>query len=177
MLPTSSLVPTFRSNKELPWERLIHALGNVDDQNAVVESFVAFIDLLGFGDANTPEEFTRLYGSLEAIRHEFEFRPREKSTREAHEAVEKHVLMFSDCIVVSIPARSPYTKLTGKFDLFVSELHGLALSQGVCALKHHFVRGVVDIGLVLQGQLSGQSGACPSLPTGEESGASGDCSE
>jgi hypothetical protein len=121
------------------------------DVNRLTQSFVAFIDLLGFGDrvrtAKSPGEIRRLYASLDAIRHQFEFRPQEASTREAQKAVAKRVLMFSDCVVISIPARSAFTKLTGAFDLFASELHNLALSQGVCALQGHFVRGAVDFGL------------------------------
>src|SRR5262249_29377344 len=99
------------------------------DENRLTQSFVAFIDLLGFGNrvriAESPDELRTLYESLDAIRQQFEFRPQYESTREAQKAVAKRVLMFSDCVVVSIPIRSPFTKLTGAFDLFASELHGL----------------------------------------------------
>jgi hypothetical protein len=121
------------------------------DESRVSESFVAFIDLLGFGDvaraAHTTEQLKTLHYSLDAIRQEFEFKPMNALTRGAQSAVEKSVLMFSDCVVVAVPLRSSFTQLTGVFDLLASELHAIALSQASCALKGHFVRGAIDVGL------------------------------
>jgi hypothetical protein len=92
------------------------------NKRQIVESFVAFIDILGFGDlarsAKTPDQLQKLYESLDAIRHEFEFRPRDKLRKEEHRAIEKRVLMFSDCIVTAMPLKSEYTRLTGTFESF-----------------------------------------------------------
>jgi hypothetical protein len=121
------------------------------DRRDVVKSFVAFIDLLGFGqmarDAQTSDDLQRLHQTLDVIRHQFEFRPSDPWTKEEHKAVAKRVLMFSDCVVISIPLRSQYARLTGTFDLFAGELWSIALSQAACVIGGHFVRGAVDLGL------------------------------
>jgi hypothetical protein len=115
------------------------------------QAMIAFIDLLGFSHkartARSQGDLNTLYDALSTIRNEFDFKPSDRSTKEAQKVASKNVMMFSDCIIVALPIRSRFTQAHGNFDLFADELTILALSQGNCAIKGQFIRGGIDLGL------------------------------
>jgi hypothetical protein len=81
------------------------------------------------------------------VRKEFEHKPTQESTREVHKISRKTVLAFSDCLVISVPIRSPEAAQIGDFDVIMSELTGLAFSQCNCVFNDVFLRGGVDFGM------------------------------
>ncbi|SDE72336.1 hypothetical protein SAMN05216337_103329 [Bradyrhizobium brasilense] len=112
---------------------------------------VAFVDLLGFSarveSIRTEQELRALDDDVAFAQNEFGHKSSDKFTRQSDRAVGKSVLAFSDCLVLSVPLRSPLTPIQGTFDILMSELSGFALSQGTCVLEGIFVRGGIDLGI------------------------------
>ena len=112
---------------------------------------IAFIDLLGFSarvEAISTEDGLRaLDEAVSFVQAEFGHKTRDESTRAANRAVQKTVLAFSDCLVISVPVRSPLTDHQGSFDVLMDELNSFGLAQGSCVLRGTFLRGGVDIGV------------------------------
>jgi hypothetical protein len=112
---------------------------------------VAFIDMLGYSarvrNVSTQDALLALDKDVTLVQREFEHKPNEETTREVKKFSRKTVLAFSDCLVVSVPVRSPEADQIGDFDVIMSELTGLAFSQCNCIFKNVFLRGGVDFGM------------------------------
>lgn len=110
----------------------------------------AFIDVLGFAarveSINTEQQLLDLAGDVAFVHETFEHKVPDALTRESHKSVDKKIQVFSDCLLLSVPLRSPLTALQGQFDILMSELHGIALAQATCVLRGIFLRGGVDLG-------------------------------
>ena len=117
----------------------------------IVESLVAFIDLLGFSERvlalSSVGDLGRLIDSIRRIRSYFDYQPADPGTREAQRISNTEVLAFSDCVVVSIGLKSPATEVQGEFDvsghdlLMIAHVHATAVASG------NFLRGGLDKGL------------------------------
>lgn len=111
----------------------------------------AFIDLLGFSARveaiSTEAELETLDGDVRFVQSQFDHKSPDELTRESHRITHKTVLAFSDCLVISVPIRSPIIEHQGAFDALMSELTSFAVAQGSCALRGIFVRGGVDLGM------------------------------
>lgn len=110
----------------------------------------AFLDILGCADriraAETPKDIGAIVTDIRTIQELFEFKPKDQYVKEAHAGSKKTVLAFSDSVIVNVALHSTMTKLQGTFDPIMSELAGMALAQGRCAIFGLFLRGGVDIG-------------------------------
>jgi hypothetical protein len=111
---------------------------------------IAFIDLLGFSARveaiSTEDELRALDDAVSFVQAEFGHKTRDELTRDSNKVIHKTVLAFSDCLVISVPVRSPLADHQGSFDVLMSELNSFALAQGTCVLRGMFLRGGVDIG-------------------------------
>jgi hypothetical protein len=111
---------------------------------------LAFIDLLGFSARveaiSTETELRALDDAVSFVQAEFGHRTRDESTRDANKVMHKTVLAFSDCLVISVPIRSPLADHQGSFDLLMDEMSSFGLAQGTSALRGTFLRGGVDLG-------------------------------
>src|ERR1051325_2414695 len=96
-------------------------------------SLVAFIDVLGFTErvlrVRTEAELKSLEKDMEAVQDHFAVDTDDEITQESHEVSNKEVLAFSDCIVLSTSLDSELAQLQGTFDVLMSEVASLALSQ------------------------------------------------
>jgi hypothetical protein len=113
-------------------------------------SMVGFFDILGFSaqvaKVKSEAELIKIAGTVESIREHFEFRARDKSTRELHNILGKRVLAFSDCVVTAMSVQTDFVRSEGFFDTFGAEIVDMALSQVRCIWDGYFLRGGIDIG-------------------------------
>jgi len=111
---------------------------------------MAFIDLLGFSARveaiSTKAELRALDDAVAFVQAEFGHKTPDESTRDANRVMHKTVLAFSDCLVISVPVRSPLADHQGSFDLLMDELSSFGLAKGSCVLRGTFLRGGVDLG-------------------------------
>ena len=113
-------------------------------------SMVGFFDILGFSakveKVQSETELVEIAGTVESIRKHFEFRAKDKSTRETHTILGKQVLAFSDCVVTAGSVQTDFVRSEGLYDTFGSQIVDMAYSQVRCILDGYFLRGGVDIG-------------------------------
>ena len=113
-------------------------------------SMVGFFDILGFSakveKVQTETELVELATTVESIRKHFEFRSKDKSTRETHIILGKQVLAFSDCVVTAVSVQTDFVRSEGVYDTFGSQIVDMAYSQVQCIFDGYFLRGGVDIG-------------------------------
>jgi hypothetical protein len=111
---------------------------------------VGFFDILGFSakveKVQSETELVELAGIVESIRKHFEFRSKDKSTRETHIILGKQVLAFSDCVVTAVSVQTDFVRSEGFYDTFGSQIVDMAYSQVQCIFDGYFLRGGVDIG-------------------------------
>ncbi len=115
------------------------------DKENLLNGMVAFIDFLGF--SNEVEGITET-DKLESVIHKIE-KLRDEFSREADiKAISKiEVIAFSDCMIFSVAGKSDITKLQGKYDIWLSELFIIAISQFNCIMNHgFFIRGGIASG-------------------------------
>ena len=121
------------------------------DKAETIEALVAFIDLLGFSErvlaVRSRGDLARVVQSVRKIRDYFDYKPTDRTTREAQEISNTEVLAFSDCVVVSIGLRSPATEVQGEFDIWAHDISIMAHLQGAAVASGHFLRGGLDKGL------------------------------
>jgi hypothetical protein len=110
----------------------------------------AFLDLLGFKDrvlsAHDTAAVDAIAKDVRKIQAEFDYKPKDTTTREIQAHYEKTVLAFTDCVVVNVPLQSAITEQEGTFDALMSELSGMAFAQGRCVSSGLFLRGGIDLG-------------------------------
>ena len=87
------------------------------------------------------------------VQSEFEHKPTDKLTQESKRSIDKTVLAFSDCLVISVPVQSPLAKLQGDFDVIMSELTSFAWAQGACVLHGIFC----EVALILVFCIAGKT--------------------
>ena len=113
-------------------------------------SMVGFFDILGFSaqveKVKSEAELIKIAGTVESIREHFEFRAKDKTTRELHNILGKQVLAFSDCVVTAVSVQTDYVRSEGLFDTFGAQIVDMALSQFRCIWDGYFLRGGVVIG-------------------------------
>lgn len=113
-------------------------------------SMVGFFDILGFSakveKVQSEMELVEIAGTVESIRKHFDFRTKDKSTRETHNILGKQVLAFSDCVVTAVSVQTDFVRSEGLYDTFGSQIVDMAYSQIQCVLDGYFLRGGVDIG-------------------------------
>jgi hypothetical protein len=113
-------------------------------------SMVGFFDILGFSakveKVRSETELVEMAGTVESIRKHFEFRSKDKSTRETHTVLGKQVLAFSDCVVTAVSVQTDFVRSEGLYDTFGSQIVDMAYSQVQCLFDGYFLRGGVDIG-------------------------------
>lgn len=113
-------------------------------------SMVGFFDILGFSakveKVQSETELVEIAGTVESIRKHFEFRSKNKSTRETHTILGKQVLSFSDCVVTAVSVQTDFVRSEGLYDTFGSQIVDMAYSQVQCIFDGYFLRGGVDIG-------------------------------
>lgn len=119
-------------------------------QKNISIGITAFLDVLGFGDrvlnACKIADIDAIARDIRKIQAEFDYKPKDKLTKEVHDNYKKTVLAFSDSVIVNVPLQSEMTEIEGTFDPLMSELHGMALAQGGCVTSGLFLRGGVDLG-------------------------------
>lgn len=119
-------------------------------QKNISISITAFLDVLGFSDrvlnAKNTADVDAITKDIRKIQSEFDFKPKDKLTREVHANYKKTVLAFSDSVIVNVPLQSEMTDLEGTFDALMSELSSMAFAQGRCVTSGLFLRGGVDLG-------------------------------
>lgn len=106
---------------------------------------VVFIDFLGFSNEvikiTDIDKLNSIINKIEKLRDEF--------SREADiKAISKiDVMAFSDCMIFSVASKSETTKLQGTYDIWLSELLLIAISQFNCIMNHgFFIRGGIASG-------------------------------
>lgn len=118
-------------------------------ESKITNNLVAFIDILGFSNralsVETVSELKKLETDIRYIQSEFEFEP-QGSRAQVHSELNKEVLAFSDCVVVSLSVDSPIARLQGVFDTWLGELNLFAYSQWTCVHRNTFLRGGVAHG-------------------------------
>lgn len=112
----------------------------------------AFIDILGFTPkiaqaGSSVEKLTKIADSVRTIQEEFEHNPADDLTKGAHEALNKEVLAFSDCVLIGTDLGSSTADVMGGLDLILAELNSFGIAQACCVVKNIFLRGGVDMGL------------------------------
>ena len=116
----------------------------------IENSLVGFIDLLGYSERvrniSSDEALEQLIEDIKHVQDTFEYKPNDESIKKSHKVSKTQILAFSDCIVLSLPFKSPLTKEQGSFDTFMLEITSLAYSQARCVLNNIFVRGALDLG-------------------------------
>ena len=75
-------------------------------------SMVGFFDILGFSaqveKVKSEAELIKIAGTVENVREHFEFRAKNKSTREVHNILGKRVLALSDCVVTAVSVQTDF---------------------------------------------------------------------
>lgn len=119
--------------------------------SAIKLAMVGFIDLLGFSERvqslKTRADVFALDQDLMRVQRWFGHKPTDPVDRASHRIVSKKVSAFSDCIVLSVPTDSALSDYEGDLDIFLNELHSMALGQGEAAVNGIFLRGGVDLGI------------------------------
>lgn len=114
----------------------------------------AFFDLLGFSNRvraiTTDQQLSDLDRDVRLVQDEFGHKSADKTIKKMHRIMQKRVLAFSDCVVVSMGLGSDLAKSQGIFDVLMSELDSFALAQGACVVNDIFIRGGVDLGYFFQ---------------------------
>jgi len=112
-------------------------------------ALVAFLDILGFKSKiqtmETDNDFENVYNELELVQSEFA-KKSDKLDNKYRRSIGKKVLVFSDCIVISLNLTSQFARQFGNFDPFLAELHYFGLCQMTCACNGVFLRGGITIG-------------------------------
>jgi hypothetical protein len=116
---------------------------------------VAFIDLLGFGNAveeavstwedNPVQKYNSTIEKVINTQTNFEA-PDWKPPRDENIEGDKTVLAFSDCIVWNCPIKNPTAEEIGTYNDLLLRFESLAISQFQCIEQGIFVRGAVDVG-------------------------------
>jgi hypothetical protein len=126
-----------------------------EDQATFGRAVVAFIDLLGFGDAvveavrTWEEDPVKGFNSTIAkvIKAQEHFDHSDWIPREDEVVVgEREVVAFSDCIVWVCPIQNPTAMEIGTYNDLLLRYEALAIAQFRCIQDGIFVRGAVDVG-------------------------------
>jgi len=106
---------------------------------------VAFIDMLGFSDqvgiSKSLGDVKKIIQQVQALRSEFQ------EVTELRELAKKEVIAFTDCMIISVAAKSKVAQLQGTYDTWMVELLLIALSQYKCVMTTNiFIRGGMSDG-------------------------------
>ena len=106
---------------------------------------VAFIDVLGFSRqveiSKSLSDIKKIIQQVQSLRNEFQEEP------EVKKWFKKEVLAFSDCMIISVAAKSKIAQIEGTYDTWLNELLLIALSQiEVVMNKKIFIRGGISKG-------------------------------
>jgi hypothetical protein len=140
-----------------PWEskRLAMPDDISSDETKSGPAVVAFIDLLGFGqavidgfrdwDQNVSEAYRNTIERVIRAQEIFET-PQWKSGQQAAIEGEKTVIALSDSIIWNWPIDNPTARSIGTHNDLLLLFDSLAISQFQCIQQGTFIRGAVDVG-------------------------------
>jgi hypothetical protein len=117
---------------------------------AINDSFVAFLDLLGFKDrlfgVRSDEDLTRLYADVRTIHRIFEKDSTDPLICDTQAMMKKRIISLSDSLVISYEFGNPFEACASWVDVLAQELADLAVAQGTAVVKGIFMRGGISCG-------------------------------
>jgi hypothetical protein len=111
----------------------------------ITYGIVAFIDVIGFSrqveTSKSLSDITKIIQQIQSLRNEFQ----EES--EVKELFKKEVIAFTDCMIISVAAKSKIAQIEGTYDTWLNELFFITMCQvNIVMNKNIFIRGGISDG-------------------------------